>query len=80
MSKATTRSEAKALGVTRYFTGVPCKYGHLAERSLSGNCVVCLLEHKRKWRLRYPEYRKNYYEENKNIEHWETVVTERGAE
>lgn len=37
-----TRAEAKAQGLTRYFTGKPCKHGHVAERLTSCNiCVVC---------------------------------------
>ena len=36
------RSEAKAAGLGRYFTGTPCKHGHTAERQTSdGACVVC---------------------------------------
>ena len=28
---------------TRYFTGIPCKYGHIAERSVANNgCIVCV--------------------------------------
>ncbi len=35
---------------TRYFTGIPCKYGHIAERSVANNaCIVCSsLETKRR--------------------------------
>ena len=35
---------------TRYFTGEPCKYGHIAERSVANNgCIVCIaLETKRR--------------------------------
>lgn len=37
-----TRAEAKALGVTRYFTGKPCPHGHAAERTASdGYCCEC---------------------------------------
>lgn len=37
-----TRAEAKALGVTRYFTGKPCLRGHVAERyALDGHCHEC---------------------------------------
>lgn len=40
-----TRAEAKAQGLKRYFTGKPCKHGHVAERYLStGQCVECLRE------------------------------------
>ena len=34
--------EAKAQGLKRYFTGKPCKYGHIAERYCSDSyCVAC---------------------------------------
>jgi len=37
-----TRQEAKSLGVVRYFTGQPCKYGHISERHTSdGICYSC---------------------------------------
>lgn len=37
-----TRAEALALGLTRYYTGKPCKYGHVAERSARDkHCVEC---------------------------------------
>lgn len=37
-----TKAEAKLQGVSRYFTGKPCKHGHLAERRVSdGHCIVC---------------------------------------
>ena len=37
-----TRAEAKALGVTRYFTGRPCRHGHVAAKSASsGTCAEC---------------------------------------
>lgn len=35
------RADAKALGLKRYFTGKPCKHGHIAERFVSGPCVEC---------------------------------------
>jgi hypothetical protein len=37
-----TRSEAKAQGVKFYFTGEPCKHGHIAPRKTKGACVDCL--------------------------------------
>lgn len=37
------RSEAKRKGATRYFTGVPCIHGHVAERQTSnGECLQCV--------------------------------------
>lgn len=46
-----TRGEAKALGVKRYFTGVPCKHGHLAARTIQGTCIECV----RIWSAEYLE-------------------------
>ena len=37
-----TRAEAKATGVKHYYTGEPCKHGHIAPRKTKGNCVICL--------------------------------------
>ena len=37
-----TRAEAKATGATHYFTGEPCKHGHVAPRKTKGACVECL--------------------------------------
>ena len=37
-----SRKEAKARGLKRYFTGKPCKHGHVSERYTgSGACVEC---------------------------------------
>ena len=34
--------EARDSGLTRYFTGVPCRHGHIAERlTVNRVCVVC---------------------------------------
>lgn len=35
-----SRSEAKALGLKRFFTGKPCKRGHIAERYVFNHCCV----------------------------------------
>jgi len=38
-----TRSDAKAQGLSKYFTGVPCRNGHVAERyTQSGTCQDCI--------------------------------------
>lgn len=37
-----TRAAAKAAGVAFYFTGQPCKHGHIALRKTKGACVECL--------------------------------------
>ena len=37
-----TRAEAKAAGLTRYFTGRPCQRGHLSQRrTVNHACTVC---------------------------------------
>lgn len=38
------RAQAKELGLSRYFTGKPCKHGHVAERRIEGKCVECVKE------------------------------------
>lgn len=49
MSKVITRAEAKARGLTRYFTGKPCKNGHIAYRLASnGLCRDCRVQIKRR--------------------------------
>jgi hypothetical protein len=40
------RREAKEQGLTSYFTGKPCKRGHVARRQLNGTCVLCAPEYK----------------------------------
>lgn len=41
MNYPTTRSEAKAVGATHYYTGKPCSRGHIALRRTKGNCIEC---------------------------------------
>ena len=37
-----SRTEAKAKGLRFYFTGKPCKHGHVAERQVfNATCVEC---------------------------------------
>lgn len=37
-----TREEAKKSGSKYYFTGQPCKHGHIAARKTKGACIECL--------------------------------------
>lgn len=37
-----TRAEAKETGASHYFTGEPCKHGHIAPRKTKGACIECL--------------------------------------
>lgn len=51
-----SRLDAKAQGLKRFFTGEPCKNGHIAERGVSqGTCVECVLERGRRWQKLNPE-------------------------
>jgi hypothetical protein len=36
-----SRVEAKALGLKRFFTGKPCRHGHVAERLVTYACMEC---------------------------------------
>jgi hypothetical protein len=48
--KTITRNEAKAAGLTLYFTGQPCKYGHVSERrTVNTACVECHRQSARKY-------------------------------
>ena len=41
-------TEARERGLARYYTGVPCKWGHVCERLTGGRvCLACAREH---WR------------------------------
>lgn len=69
-----TRSEAKALGAPQYFTGKPCKQGHLAPKfTCSGSCTECLAarrrEYMRAWSEKNPEAKKQraaeWYQKNR---------------
>lgn len=53
----TTRAEAKNLGAKHYFTGEPCKRGHVALRKAKGSCVECVKEDAQK----VYESRKDYF-------------------
>jgi len=37
-----SRAEAKAINAKYYFTGKPCKHGHIAPRKTKGSCVECM--------------------------------------
>jgi hypothetical protein len=64
MSKAAERSEAKALGNRFYFTGKPCKHGHIAKRYTDkGTCCECMsIDFVEKKENRTKQMRLNYAE------------------
>jgi 5-methylcytosine-specific restriction endonuclease McrA len=75
-----TRSQAKAVGAKYYFTGEPCKHGHIAPRKTKGACVDCLRVEWEESSTKRIEYfrsyaqsdagraaKKRYYEANKTV-------------
>lgn len=54
-----TREEAKRIGAKFYFTGVPCKRGHIAPRKTKGVCTECERED---WRNQ-ADTRRNYFKD-----------------
>lgn len=68
--KLITRKEAKLKGLTRYFTGKPCKHGHIDFRAVNGgNCYACARQLSSRYRKNNPETIKEkwdrWYSENK---------------
>jgi len=55
-----TRKEAQATGATHYFTGEPCKHGHIAPRKTKGACVECLKVEWQKGNETRAEYFRQY--------------------
>jgi 5-methylcytosine-specific restriction endonuclease McrA len=48
-----SKAEAAAAGLTNYFTGQPCKNGHVSERrTKSGHCIACVAAAQEAWRGR----------------------------
>lgn len=49
-------SEAKAIGLKQYYTGIPCKHGHICKRDVSDrSCYECKLIKSAKWKKLNPE-------------------------
>ncbi len=56
MEEITTREEAKAKGLKHYFTGKPCKHGHVSRRFTSnGICTSCNLESHMRFATKNPD-------------------------
>lgn len=67
-----SRKDALAQGLSRYFTGVPCRRGHIAERIASkAACSICVSENDRKFKednrhkIRAQENERNLKPENR---------------
>ena len=51
METPKTQKQARLLGVPKYNTGKPCKWGHISDRwALTGTCCECVLESGRRGR------------------------------
>jgi hypothetical protein len=55
-----SRTEAKATGAKYYFTGAPCKHGHIAPRKTKGACIECLKVEWEKANVTRAEYFRQY--------------------
>jgi hypothetical protein len=75
-----TRKEAKDTKAKYYFTGEPCKHGHIALRKTKGSCLDCLKLEWEQSKLTRTEYfkaygesdagkksKRKYYEKNKDV-------------
>ncbi|QJB21871.1 endonuclease VII [Xanthomonas phage FoX2] len=71
MTDVISRAEAKAQGLKRYFTGKPCKRGHVVERLVSGDCVECIRARTAAWYAANPERARA------NTAAWRAANTER---
>lgn len=66
VAKSPERENAIRDGLTHYFTGTPCKRGHIAKRLVSNkSCVVCAEEARKKNQSKYRNTRAEYREKNK---------------
>ena len=72
-----TRAEAKARGLSRYFTGKACPHGHVAER-MASNCVCVVCQKSKTAEYRKTEKGKKRTAER--VERWYVENTERRAE
>lgn len=59
-----TWAEAKSQGLRKYFTGKPCKNGHISELHISGGCIECRKQAYKRWassnKERLAELRNSY--------------------
>lgn len=71
MTDVISRQEAAEKGLRRYFTGMPCSKGHVAERLVSTqSCCQCQRELNREWKranaTRVREISRDTYRRNKD--------------
>ena len=69
-----THKEAISLGSPRYFTGKPCKFGHVSERFTKSGCVECSSIRLRAKRQEYPELYSEYERRKREKQDKEVVA------
>ena len=63
-----SRKEAREQGLKHYFTGKPCKRGHVCQRVTKTKlCILCNREKVAEWKARNPNWFKEWRQ--KNLEH-----------
>lgn len=63
--KLLSRKEAIETGSKVYFTGKPCKHGHVSYRRTDRrNCVECAKLHNLRWKEKNPDYGKEWLSNN----------------
>jgi hypothetical protein len=74
MPQKISRGLAQARGLKRFFTGVPCQYGHISERLVSNKaCYTCHLGRGAAWRERNAEY----FQKHNHDYYWNDVENQR---
>lgn len=64
--QARSKAEAIALGLNTYYTGKPCKHGHLAHRYTSGaKCSECVKARVAAWKKDNPDANRLSYQRNR---------------
>lgn len=64
-NKIISRQDAIKQGLKRYFTGIPCKRGHICQKTIHNQCVECAYLLGAKIRLKRnsdPEWKRRYLE------------------
>lgn len=73
--KIITMTQAKQLGLKQYYTGKPCKYGHVVKRYVASRlCSICAMNKVKKFQKENPEKilpsmrasQKKYYNERRD--------------
>ena len=60
--KVISRAEAKELKLTRYFTGIACVNGHVAEKlTCNSTCIICIQQRNE---LNYKKIERGFYSIN----------------